>query len=350
MDPAGRFSTDYSSDAALMRTRPQFVALVVFCVLLLAFAFVASPRSLSVLTSIMTAAVIAIGLQITTGYAGQVNLGQAAFAGVGAYCTAFLAQRWSVPFYLALPMAGFAAAGFGWVFGMAAVRIRGFYLALTTIAAQALFPFLILSLPSSWFGGPSGLTVPAATLGSWRLVSERDLYLMALVVGAIMVAGAFGIVRGRYGRAFMAVRDDELAAGMTGIAVARTKALAFFIGAFYAGVGGGLIAYQLRLINTEGFTLFQSIWYIAMTIVGGLGSIVGAIVGAATIRGAQELFTTLGPDLASLLPALGNSVVFAAMNVFLGGIIVAFLVFEPDGLMRRWTILKAQYRRWPFPR
>ncbi|WP_439587718.1 branched-chain amino acid ABC transporter permease [Hydrogenophaga sp.] len=350
MDPAGRFSTSYPQDVALIRTKRQWVSLGVIVVLLIAFAFIGSPRMLSVVTSIVTAAIIAVGLQITTGYAGQVNLGQAAFAGVGAYCTAYLAQRWSVPFYVALPLSGLAAAAFGWVFGMAAVRIRGFYLALTTIAAQALFPFLILNLPSSWLGGSSGLTVPPASLGSWRLTSERDLFLMALVVGMLMVAGAFGIVRGRYGRAFMAVRDDELAAGMTGIAVARTKALAFFVGAFYAGVGGSLIAYQLRLINTEGFTLFQSIWYIAMVIVGGMGSIVGGIVGAVTIRGAQELLSTVGPTLATLLPMLGNSVVFAAMNVFLGGVIVAFLIYEPDGLMRRWNILKAQYRRWPFPR
>ncbi|AVO42391.1 branched-chain amino acid ABC transporter permease [Simplicispira suum] len=350
MDPAGRFSKTYSADVALVRTRPQAVALVLTLIALLVFAFMGSPRMLSVLTSIFTAAIIAVGLQVTTGFAGQVNLGQAAFAGVGAYCTAFLAQRFSVPFYLVIPLSGFAAAGFGWIFGMAAVRIRGFYLALTTIAAQALFPFVILNLPSNWLGGSSGLTVPPATLGSWRLTSERDLYLMALVVGIVMVAGAFGIVRGRHGRAFLAVRDDELAAGMTGIAVARTKAMAFFVGAFYAGVGGALIAYQLRLVNTEGFTLFQSIWFIAMVIVGGLGSIVGGIVGAAAIRGVQEILSTIGPTLAGLLPLLGNSFVFAAMNVFLGGVIVAFLIYEPDGLMRRWSILKSQYRRWPFPR
>lgn len=350
MDPAGRFSRSYTQDVALVRTRSQAVALAVGLLLMLAFAFLGSPRLLSVVTSIITAAIIAIGLQITTGYAGQVNLGQAAFAGVGAYCTAFLAQRWGVPFFVAIPLAGFAAAGFGWVFGMAAVRIRGFYLALTTIAAQALFPFLILNLPSSWLGASSGLTVPAASLGGWTLTSERDLYLMALVVGLVMVAGAFGIVRGRHGRAFLAVRDDELAAGMTGVAVARTKALAFFVGAFYAGVGGALIAYQLRLVNTEGFTLYQSIWFIAMIIVGGMGSVVGGIVGAVAIRGIQEILSTIGPSLAGLLPMLGNSVVFAAMNVFLGGVIVTFLIYEPDGLMRRWNILKAQYRRWPFPR
>jgi len=350
MDPAGRFSTSYRADTALLRTSPQVVVTIAIVLALVLIAFLGSPRLLSVGTAITTSAVIAIGLQITTGYAGQVNLGQAAFTGVGAYCTAILAQRLALPFWLVIPLSGLAAAAFGWIFGLAAVRIRGFYLALTTIAAQALFPFLVLNLPSSWLGSSSGLTLPPATLFAWRLTTERDLYLLTLVVCVIMTAGAFGIVRGHNGRAFAAVRDDELAAGMTGLPVARTKAKAFFVGAFYAGVGGSLIAYQLRLINTEAFTLYQSIWFIAMIIVGGLGSIVGALVGAVAIRGTQEMLSSIGPSLAAQLPTLGNSVVFAAMNVFLGGVIIAFLIFEPDGLMRRWNILKEQYRRWPFPR
>ncbi len=350
MDPAGRYSSSYEHDAALVRTLPQALTLLVFLFALLMCGIFGSPRLLSIGTSIATTSVIVIGLQITTGYAGQVNIGQAAFAGVGAYCTAVLAGRYALPFWCVLPLAGFAAALFGVIFGVAAVRIKGFYLALTTIAAQALFPFIVLNLPAAWLGGSAGLTVPAARLAGQQLNDERSMYLLSLVVCVLMAAGAFGIVRGRFGRAFIAVCDDEVAAGMTGIAVARAKALAFFVGAFYAGVGGSLIAYQIRYVNTETFTFFQSIWYVAMIIVGGLGSLTGAIVGTTVIRFLQEAITTLGPSLAGLIPSLGNAVVFASMNMLLGGVIAAFLIFEPEGLMHRWQIMKLTFRRWPFPR
>ena len=125
--------------------------------------------------------------------------------------------------------------------------------------------------------------------------------------------------------------------------------MGFVVGAFFAGVGGGLWAYYLRFVSVEQFSLFFSIWYVGMIIVGGMGSIVGALVGVFVIRSVQEALTTLGPELAEWLPALGGAVVFAGMNVLLGGIIAFFLVVEPKGLMHRWNILKASYRLWPFP-
>jgi branched-chain amino acid transport system permease protein len=136
---------------------------------------------------------------------------------------------------------------------------------------------------------------------------------------------------------------------MMGIDVAGTKARAFVVGAFYAGIGGALWAYQIRFVSVDQFTLFHSIWFIAMMIVGGLGSIVGALVGTILIRAVQETITTVGPDLVERIPALSTDFVFASMNVFLGTIIVGFLLLEPKGLMHRWNIMKASYRLWPFP-
>jgi branched-chain amino acid transport system permease protein len=349
MDPAGRFSTTYRSDRALVRTGPQAISLGVFLVGLLALAIFASPRVAAVLTGMAITTVATVGLQITTGYAGQINLGQSAFMGVGAFATALLASRGGLPFWAALPIAGVISGVCGYVFGLSAVRIKGFYLALTTIAAQVLFQFAVLNLPSDWLGGSSGLSVPAARLGGRVLTSDRDFLLLALGVCVLMVWGALGIVHGRFGRAFVAVRDDEVAAGMTGLPVWRVKAFACLVGAFYAGVGGGLMAYQLRFTSVDQFTMFGSVWLIAMIIVGGLGSTVGAVVGAVLIKTAQEVLATVGPLLAESIPSLGNSVVFASMNVFLGGIIALFLIFEPRGLMYRWSILKRTYRRWPFP-
>jgi branched-chain amino acid transport system permease protein len=145
------------------------------------------------------------------------------------------------------------------------------------------------------------------------------------------------------------VRDDDVAAGIIGIDVVATKATAFLIGAFYAGVGGGLWAYFVRFVAVDQFTLFNSIWFIAMIIVGGMGSITGALVGVVVIKCIQEGFVSLGPSVVSQFPSIGGDVVFSLMNVFLGSVIAAFLIFEPRGLMHRWNILKRSYRMWPFP-
>jgi branched-chain amino acid transport system permease protein len=164
-----------------------------------------------------------------------------------------------------------------------------------------------------------------------------------------MVAGAFGIVRSRFGRAFVAVRDDDVAAGIMGINVAATKANAFLIGAFYAGVGGALWAYLIRFVGVDQFTLFHSIFFVAMIIVGGMGSIVGALIGVFIIRIIQEIIATVGPNIADSVSFLGGDIVFAGMNVVLGGVIALFMILEPKGLMHRWNILKSSYRIWPFP-
>lgn len=349
MDPAGVFAVRYAQDRALVRTRKQRLALALFLAALALFPLVGGARLVATANIMLISAVAVVGLQICTGYAGQVNLGQAAFMGVGAYTAALLAERLGLSFLFVIPLSGLSAAAFGFVFGLSAARIKGFYLALTTIAAQFVFHFAILNLPPGWFGGSNGATLPPATLFGLRLVSDTSLYYLCLIVTVLMICGAFGIVRSRFGRAFVAVRDDDIAAGIMGINVVAAKATAFLVGAFYAGVAGALWAYLLRFVAVDQFTLFNSVFFIAMIIVGGMGSIVGALIGVLVIRGIQELITTLGPEVAASLPFLGGDIVFAAMNVFLGGIIALFLIVEPKGLMHRWNILKAGYRLWPFP-
>jgi len=349
MDPAGIFSTSYRQDQSLIRTRNQAITLVLFIVALFALPMFAEVRSVAVMTSMLITAVVVLGLQINTGLAGQVNIGQAAFMGVGAYSTAVLASKLNLPFWLALPAGGVFAALFGVIFGLAAVRIKGFYLALTTIAAQILFHFFVLNLPQKWLGGSNGITMQPAELFGFKFESDAGVYYLCLVVAMIMIAGGYGIARSRHGRIFAAVRDDDVASGMMGINVVRTKALAFLVGAFYAGIGGGLWAYYVRFVTIDQFTLIHSIWFIAMIIVGGMGSITGALIGVFVIRMAQESITSMGPVLIERIPFLGGDLVFAAMNIFLGGIIAGFLIFEPRGLMHRWNIAKRSYRMWPYP-
>lgn len=349
MDPSGIFSTSYRQDRRLVRTKWQALTLLAFVALLFLAPLFASPRMIAIGNVMLISAVVAVGLQICTGYAGQINLGQAAFMGVGAYTAGLLASKYQMSFLLTIPLAGLSAAAFGFLFGLTAARIKGFYLALTTIAAQFIFHFSVLNLPSSWMGGSNGVIVPAATLFGFKISTETAQFYMILVYTVILVAGAFGIIRSRYGRAFIAVRDDDVAAGIMGINVARTKATAFLIGAFYAGVGGALWAYLIRFVGVDQFTLFNSIFFIAMIIVGGMGSITGALIGVFIIRMIQEIIATVGPNIAEAVPFLGGEIVFAAMNMFLGGVIALFMILEPKGLMHRWNIIKSSYRIWPFP-
>lgn len=349
MDPAGVFATDFRKDQALIRTRWQWLSLFVFLLALLILPALLGPRAVAICIVMFITAIVVLGLQINTGYAGQINLGQAAFMGVGAYTAGVLSSKYAVPFFIAIPLAGVSAAAFGFVFGLSAARIKGFYLALTTIAAQFLFHFFVLSLPSNFLGGSSGITVSTPTLLGYRLSSDSHIYYLCFAVVALMTWGAYGIARSRHGRAFIAVRDDDVASGMMGINVARTKALAFLVGAFYAGIGGALWAYYVRYVAVDQFTLIHSVWFIAMIIVGGMGSVTGALIGVVVITLVQEGIVSLGPIVAEALPFLGGEISFAAMNIFLGAIIAAFLILEPRGLMHRWNIIKRHYRLWPFP-
>ena len=207
----------------------------------------------------------------------------------------------------------------------------------------------MLNLPSSWLGGANGITLEPASLFGLSFDTDRSIYYLCLVVACVMVAGAYGVIRSRHGRAFYAVRDDDVASGMMGIDVVRTKAMAFLLGAFYAGVGGGLWAYYVRFVAIDQFTLIHSIWFIAMIIVGGMGSVTGALIGVFVIRLSQELITSIGPSLIERYPFFSGEIVFAAMNIFLGGMIAGFLILEPRGLMHRWNTLKRAYRLWPYP-
>jgi branched-chain amino acid transport system permease protein len=318
--------------------------LVIAMVLLPLFA---PARIVSIASLMLITAIVVVGLQVTIGQAGQINMGAGAFMGVGAYAAAVLAQRLDFPFWLNIPLGGASAAAFGLVFGMAAARIKGFYLAMTTLTAQVLFQFAVLNLPGRLLGGSGGLSLEAAQVSNVRIATDAGNYWLALAVALPMIAGACGINRSRFGRACIAVRDDDLAAGPMGIPVTRTKVTAFMVGAFYAGVGGAVWAYSLRYVAVDQFTLLQSVWFIGMLIVGGMGSIGGALAGVIAIRAVQEALTGFGPDLVHAFPALGSQVVFATVNIVLGASIAFFLIVEPRGLVHYVHELRRFCRTWP---
>jgi branched-chain amino acid transport system permease protein len=347
--PAGVHAETYSRDQALIRTRPQWHWFIGFIIFLLILPLFGGGKIIGILNIMGIMMIGVVGLQITIGYAGQTNLGQSAFMGFGAYICGALAIHSNLPLWLNIAIGGVSAALFGAIFGLAAVRIKGFYMALTTIAAQYIFSFGMIKLPKSLFGQAEGLRLEPASLLGITFDTDIKMYYLIFIVAIFMIYGAWGLARSRSGRAFVAVRDNDNAAEIIGINVFYYKALAFFIGAFYAGVSGGLWAYYIRYIQGDQFTLWLSVWYVGMLIVGGLGSILGAIIGTVVIRILQEFITYIGPQLAEIFPHIGGQIVFASMNMLLGGIIVLFMIFEPRGLVHRWNIVKESFRIWPFP-
>jgi branched-chain amino acid transport system permease protein len=347
--PTGVCFESYLQRRAYIHTRPQWACFIAFLLLFAWLPFFAGTQITGLISMMSIVVVAVVGLQIVTGYAGLINLGQSAFMGIGAYVAASLSINFHLPFFATIFFGGLGGALLGLFFGLPVMRMKGYYLGLSTLAAQVAFPLIIMALPVGLFGGALGLRIEPARFFGITLSSDRSLYYFNMILSCIMVFLAFNLVRTRVGRAFMAIRDNEIAAELIGINIFFYKTLAFVISAFYAGVAGCLWVYSVRYVGADQFTLFFSIWYMGMVIVGGPGSILGGIFGTIFLRGLQEIITYLGPFLIKVFPQIGGSEFwFASMNILLGSIIILFLIFEPRGLAQTWNILKISYRIWPF--
>src|SRR5210317_263842 len=302
--PCGIHYETYEGDMAYIHTRAQWVCFILFLVVLMFLPYILSVRFIAMVNMAAMICIAVVGLQITTGYAGLINLGQSAFMGMGAFVCGSLAVNFNLPFWITIPAGGLGGAILGAIFGIPALRIKGFYLAMTTIAAQVIFPLIIMHMPDNWFGGAIGLSIDPAQLGGITFDSDTSLYYLIMITAIIMIFFAFNLVRGRTGRAFVAIRDNDIAAEIMGVNLLFYKTLAFAIGAMYAGVAGGLWAYYLRFVGADQFTLYFSVWYMGMLIVGGLGSILGAIMGVIFIRALLELITYLAPVLVEYFPGV----------------------------------------------
>ncbi|HEX9976888.1 MAG TPA: branched-chain amino acid ABC transporter permease, partial [Dehalococcoidales bacterium] len=285
--PAGTRNFSYAEDMAIFRTRTHWVLLVALLVVLFTAPLYLANYWLSVANLIGITIVAVTGLNLLTGYCGQLSIGHAGFIAVGAYTSAILNSRFGVPFPLALISAGVMSGLLGMVFGIPSLRVKGFYLAISTIAAQ----FIILWVIKHWTGmtgGFNGMSVPYMSIGNLTLRSEGNQFYLIMVVVVAVVFLAKNIARTRVGRAFIAIRDNDLAAEVMGINLFRYKLLAFFIGCFFAGIAGSLWAHWMRFIDADGFPFTSSILYIGMIIIGGLGTAVGPIFGAIFIRLLEE--------------------------------------------------------------
>ena len=342
----GDFKESYIKDEEIFQSIFVRIWLGLFFLGLLALPLVANAYVLYVANLIGFAIIGAVGLNILTGFTGQISLGHAAFVGVGGYTAAILMTKLNFSFWLALPCAGFVAAGAGLIIGIPSLRVKGLYLCMATLAAQFIFEFIFIHWESMTLG-IRGINVPAPALGSLVLDTEDRFYFLTLAVVIIAVAYARNLVRSRVGRAFVAIRDRDLAAEIMGISLFRYKLTAFAISSFYAGVAGALWVSFMRIVTPDHFPFYLSIQYLAMVIVGGMGSVIGSIFGAVFMVLTPEVLNILSAELSKMVPAAGQ--LFIPMKeVVFGALIVLFLIFEPMGLAEIWRRIKAFFLLWPF--
>ncbi len=340
----GVFHENYAQEMAILNSRGKWGALAALLVLLFVCPLFLSDRMLTILTTMGIAVVSAHGLNILTGYCGQISIGHSGFMAVGGYTSAILCAKLGWPFWAALPCGALAAGLAGLIFGLPSLKIKGFYLIMATIAAQFIIIWVIIQLRSIT-GGTDGLLVPKPTIGGLSLSSKINYYYLVLVFAVLATITAHNIVRTRSGRAFIAIRDNDLAAEVMGVSLWRYKLQAFFIGCIYAGAAGSLLLHYVRFASIEQFPFWDSVWYLGMLIVGGMGSTAGAIFGVIALKLLDELVTVAGPILAA---AVAPQAAASLALISHGLIIIIFLIFEPRGLYHRWEIIRTYFRLWPF--
>jgi branched-chain amino acid transport system permease protein len=352
---AGQFKATYAADQQIFPIRQDRIAMA----LLLLVAFVGVPMFAdqywlsAILVPFLIFALAALGLNILTGYAGQLSLGTAAFMAVGAFMAYNFVLR--MPWLGIIPsfiLAGLCASAVGIVFGLPSLRIKGFYLAVATLACQFFVLWAIQRIGWITNYSPSGvITAQNVEILGYAFDTPESKYLLTLAIVVVLALLAKNLMRSETGRAFMAVRDMDVAASVIGIPMMKTKLLAFAISSFYCGVAGALYAYTyLGTVEPEAFTLDLSFRILFMIIIGGVGSIMGSFLGAG--------FITLLPIFLSVLfgfasHTLGLDISHAVVSnielMIFGGLIIFFLIVEPHGLARLWQITKEKLRLWPFP-
>ncbi len=345
--PSGVFQQSYAQDMAIFRTRTQWLLLLAFFVLLFTIPLYSSNRILTVATIMGITVISVLGLNILTGYCGQISLGHAGFMAVGGYISAILTAKLGWSFWAALPCAGLGAGAVGIIFGLPSLKIKGFYLIMATVAAHFIIIWLILQFHNIT-GGADGLAVPRPEIGGFVIKSKVSYFYLVMIVACIAVYLAKNIVRTKAGRAFVAIRDNDLAAEVMGVNLWVYKLTAFFIGCVFAGVAGSLLAHYYGFISADNFPFLNSVWYLGMCIVGGMGSITGAILGTVSLKVLDEIVTVFGPTLAAIFPAIAAQAAASLGLIMRGLVIIVFLIFEPRGLVHRWELIKSYYRRWPF--
>jgi branched-chain amino acid transport system permease protein len=337
------FKTDYNQDIKLAKHGGHTFWYSLLGLFLVAAPWVIQEYWLAQLTFVLIYSIVGLGLMVLAGFTGLFSLGHAAFLGVGAYTQAIMVNA-GIPFPIALACAGLLSAAVGMVVGLPALRVKGIYLGMATLA----FGFIVEEVIARWeslTGGNKGLMVNYPSLFGWDLDSTNEFYFLCLVVTVLATLGVVNLMRSSTGRAFVAIRDSEISAQSMGIHLARYKTLSFAISAALAGVGGALYAHKIQFLSPEQFSIIQSIDLLLMVVIGGLGSIHGAFLGAIFLIVMPQLIS-LGKDF--LPAAIGQAA--GLQGAVYGLVLIAFVLFEPMGLYGRWLKVRAYFQLFPFYR
>lgn len=343
---SGHFKSSYAELVGLSDSGAAWawVSLLILCLLLLPL--IAGNYSLSVATAAMIAVVGAIGLNLLTGTTGLISIGQSGFLAVGAYANGLFLADYHWPILASLPMSGLVSAVASLFVGIPSLRLKGLYLAITTLAFAFIVNHIILYADGITHG-PNGLFLPKVTLFGADLLRDRTLFYFVLFVAILAVLAALNLQRTSIGRAWMAIRDHDIAARVMGIDLVRYKLLAFMTSSFLVGIAGGLMSLQIRFINIDVFGIILSIEALAMIILGGLGSVAGAILGAVFLSLLPELirfgFATFGDPDSSIY----TTYVYEIRGIAYGLIMVIFLRFKPEGLIGLWKDARKYWSNWP---
>lgn len=350
--PAGDFDRSYKQDTAVLRQRWQWILVALALIVAYTAPLWGSAYVVSTMNEIAIAVIAVQGLNVLTGYTGQISLGQAAFMLVGGYTSALATIHLGFPFPLALVTAALGTGLVGLLFGLPSLRVKGFYLAMATLAAQFIIPWVSRQLFPDYLGGTSGrIDVPVPQMFGIAFSEVNQFLYISLTVLLITTLLVLNISRTRLGRALVSVRDNDLAAELLGINLFHYKLRAFFIAAMLAGVAGALKAHSQRGVGTEfGYGLEQSIILLGMLVVGGLGTNIGPFLGVAAIVLLEDLANLTGSSLALLFPEQSARLLTSFRPIFFGLTLMIFLIFEPRGLAHRWQLFKAAWRLRPFSR
>ena len=341
----GGFRTSYAADLALFESSRERAALALLLLALALFPLIATVYWLDVANRIGIAVIAAMGLNVLTGFTGQISLANAAFLAVGAYTAAALSTR-GIPFFIAVPAAGILSGLIGMVFGIPSLRLKGLYLAMASLAAHFIVEFIAVHW-DSMTGGVNGIPIAPPRLFGVVFDTDKSLYYLILPAACLHLWFARNLFRSRVGKAFIAIRDHDVSAEVMGVDVFRHKLLAFAVSSFYAGVAGSLLAYQSRIISPENFPLGVAIDHLGMIIIGGLGSVLGSVLGAAFITLLPEVLRLLSGNLSHTFPSLVQLFASLKLGVF-GLAIVLFLIFEPAGLAARFRKIRTYWSLYPF--
>lgn len=342
----GDFKRSYSEDEAIFETNFVRACVSIMVILVFIFPFFADNYFLDVANQIGVAIIGAIGLNILTGFTGQISIGHAAFLAIGAYASAILTSKVGMSFWISLPLAGVVTALIGMIFGIPSLRLKGLYLAMATFAAHFITEFTINHW-ESLTNGTAGILVPPPAIGKFEFDTDQRMYFIIFTIAICVTFSARNLFRTKVGRAFLAIRDRDISAAVMGVNLFKYKLLAFAISSFYAGVAGALMAHHRKIITPENFPIWEAIRYLAMIIIGGLGSILGSVYGAVFMILLDEVLRTLTTILSGIFPNVFGLLASLREGVF-GITIILFLIFEPDGLVARWHTIRSYWKLWPF--